>query len=149
MKTVIQRVQYAQVHIHGVTVGKIRQGFMILAGFSDADDAGVVERMAAKIVRLRIFDDAQGKMNLALPDVGGAILSISQFTLYADCRHGNRPGFTAAGKPEHAAKLYDDFNQALRRFGITVETGVFGEDMKVELLNDGPITIVLDSEDLS
>lgn len=121
---------------------------MILVGFSDADDEAVVDKMAAKIVHLRIFDDSQGKMNLALADVGGAILSISQFTLYADCRHGHRPGFTRAGKPAYATKLYDYFNEALRRLGVRVETGIFGEEMKVELLNDGPITILLDSEEL-
>lgn len=148
MKTVIQRVQYANVAVNGERLAQIGPGLLILVGFSDADDHSVVDQMAAKIIRLRIFDDPQGKMNLDLSAVGGAILSISQFTLYADCRHGNRPGFTKAGKWEHAEALYAYFNETLRRLGANVETGIFGAEMKVELLNDGPITILLDSEEL-
>lgn len=119
---------------------------MILVGIADSDTEETVEKMASKIARLRIFEDEDGKMNLNLEQVSGSILSISQFTLYADCHKGNRPSFTLAGKPEHAKKLYLYFNDTMRRFGFHVEEGIFGADMKVDLCNDGPVTILLDSE---
>lgn len=148
MKAVIQRVAKASVTIDGSVHGKIGGGFLILAGICDADNEAVIEKMAGKIARLRIFEDAAGKMNLSLAQTGGAVLSISQFTLYADCKKGNRPSFDKAGRPDHARKLYHYFNEKLRELGIRVEEGIFGADMKVELLNDGPVTICLDSDEL-
>ncbi len=148
MRTVIQRVSEASVTIGGSVHGEIGPGYMILAGFTDTDDRDIVERMAEKIRKLRIFEDENGKMNRSIEDTGGAILSISQFTLYADCRRGNRPGFTDAGKPEHAEQLYLYFNEVLRKAGIRVEEGIFGADMKVRLLNDGPVTITMDSAEI-
>jgi D-tyrosyl-tRNA(Tyr) deacylase len=148
MRTVIQRVSHASVTIDGKVHGEIGQGYMILVGIQDEDDEKIVEAMASKIARLRIFEDENGKMNLDLSQVNGRILSISQFTLYADCHKGNRPSFTKAGKPEHAKAMYLYFNEALRRLGYRVEEGIFGADMKVELLNDGPVTIVLDSDEV-
>ena len=121
---------------------------MILVGISDADDASVVEKMAQKIAKLRIFEDENGKMNLNLEQANGRILSISQFTLYADCRKGNRPSFDGAGKPEHAKQMYLYFDACLRNEGFIVEEGIFGADMKVELLNDGPVTLILDSDEI-
>lgn len=146
MKTVIQRVSEASVTIDGRVHGEIGRGFLVLLGVSDADDEMVAARMADKIARMRIFTDEDDKMNLSLEQVGGAVLSISQFTLFADCRKGNRPSFSDAGKPAHAEPLYRYFNECLRRHGLRVEEGVFGADMKVRLLNDGPVTIVLDSD---
>ena len=148
MKAVIQRVTEASVTIDGQVHGAIGRGFLVLAGFCDEDDEAVVTAMADKIRRMRIFEDENGKMNLALADVGGAVLSISQFTLYADCHKGNRPSFSAAGKPEHASRMYQVFNQALRDGGLQVEEGIFAADMKVRLLNDGPVTIMLDSKEV-
>lgn len=117
-------------------------------GFCESDTKAIVDKMIDKMIGLRIFEDDQGKMNLSLADVQGAILSISQFTLYADCRKGRRPGFTEAAKPDIAISLYDYYNQKIQDLGIHVETGVFGADMKVSLLNDGPVTILLDSQDI-
>ena len=148
MKTVIQRVSEASVTIDGKVHGVIEKGYMILVGFCDSDDENTVRVMGDKIARLRIFEDENGKMNLNLSQVNGAILSISQFTLYADTAKGNRPSFTGAGKPEHASKLYDYFNSYMRSLGFRVEEGIFGADMKVRLLNDGPVTILLDSKDM-
>lgn len=148
MRTVIQRVSEAGVTIEGTVHGKIGKGYMILAGFCDEDDEEIVQQMAEKIAKLRIFEDENGKMNLNLSQVNGAVLSISQFTLYADTRKGNRPSFTAAGSPAHASHLYDAFNEDLRALGFHVEEGIFGADMKVRLLNDGPVTILLDSRDM-
>lgn len=145
MKVVIQRVKEASVTVDNQIVGKIPQGFLLLVGISDEDTLEMVQKMAEKISKLRIFEDAQGKMNLALKDVDGQILSISQFTLYADCKKGNRPSFDGAGKPEHAKKLYLAFDEYLRELGFQVEEGIFGADMKVSLCNDGPVTIILDS----
>ncbi|MDO4416129.1 MAG: D-aminoacyl-tRNA deacylase [Erysipelotrichaceae bacterium] len=148
MKTVIQRVTSASVTIDGVVNGRIGKGFLILVGVSDADTEAEAEKMAAKIAKMRIFEDAAGKMNLALNQVDGEVLSISQFTLYADCHKGNRPSFDRAGKPDHAKKLYLYFNDMLRKNGLHVEEGIFAADMKVELLNDGPVTIILDTDEL-
>ena len=148
MKTVIQRVSEASVTIDGSVHGAIGRGYMILVGIADSDDEAVINKMADKIARLRIFEDENGKMNLNLEQVSGAILSISQFTLYADCRKGNRPSFSKAGRPDHAKKMYLYFNDVMRRYGFDVQEGIFGADMKVRLLNDGPVTIVLDSDTL-
>ena len=146
MRVVLQRVKHASVHVDGRETGSIGQGFLILLGVSDEDDETIADKMADKICRLRIFEDENGKTNCSLADVDGEILLISQFTLYADCSHGNRPGFTGAGNPELANHLYE---HALARCAgqvRKVEHGIFGADMKVELLNDGPFTILLDSD---
>ena len=148
MKLVIQRVKHASVTIDGNIHGKIEKGFMILVGIKDEDTKEVVEKMADKVSKLRIFTDEEDKMNLNLSQVDGSILSISQFTLYADCHKGNRPSFTGAGKPVIAKPLYLYFNEYLRKLGFCVEEGIFGADMKVELLNDGPVTIILDSDEI-
>ncbi len=148
MRVVVQRVSEASVTIEGQIHGEIGKGFLLLVGISDTDDEKVIAKMADKIAKLRIFTDSEDKMNLNVEQVSGAILSISQFTLYADCHKGNRPSFSGAGKPEHAAKLYLAFNECLRRYGLRVEEGIFGADMKVRLLNDGPVTIILDSVDI-
>lgn len=148
MKIVVQRVKYASVTIDGEVHGKIGQGFLLLVGIKDEDNEEIVRKMAEKIVRLRIFTDENDKMNLSIQRVNGSILSISQFTLYADCHKGNRPSFTGAGKPDIAQPLYLYFNEQLRNLGIHTEEGIFGADMKVELLNDGPVTILLDSDEI-
>ena len=146
MKLVIQRVKHASVTIEGEGHGKIEKGYMILVGIKDEDDEDVVWKMAEKVSKLRIFVDENDKMNLNLAQVDGKVLSISQFTLYADCHKGNRPSFDKAGRPDHAKDMYLLFNEDLRKLGFVVEEGIFGADMKVELLNDGPVTIILDSD---
>ncbi len=148
MRVVLQRVKYASCTIDGVVTGKIDQGLMLLVGICNSDTKEILEKVAKKCVELRIFEDENGKMNLGLKDIQGKILSISQFTLYADCKKGRRPGFTNAARPEMASPMYDQFNEILRSYDVQVETGVFGADMKIELLNDGPVTIILDSEEL-
>ena len=148
MRAVIQRVSRAQVSVDGTVLGKIDRGFLILLGVSGEDSREIAERMADKICRLRIFEDADGKTNCSLADVGGALLVISQFTLYADCRKGNRPSFIKAGAPEMAEALYEHFMERCRTHVDQVEKGRFGADMKVELLNDGPFTLMLDSGEL-
>lgn len=150
MLVVVQRCSRAEVRIDGTPVGKIGQGFMLLVGITDTDTTADADLLAKKIAQLRVFEDPDGKMNLALADVGGAILSISQFTLYADCRKGNRPSFIRAARPEQASPLYDYFNQTLRTtYGLTVGTGHFGADMQVDFINDGPVTILLDTAELT
>ena len=148
MKTVIQRVTEASVTIDGKVHGQIGTGFLVLVGICDSDTDAQINKMAAKIAGMRIFEDEAGKMNLSLDKVNGSVISISQFTLYADCKKGNRPSFDKAGKPEHAKKMYLAFNEALRARGIHVEEGIFAADMKVRLLNDGPVTICLDTDEL-
>ncbi len=149
MRIVVQRCSRAEVRIDGRTVGQIGQGFMLLVGITETDTTAEAELLAKKIAQLRVFEDSEGKMNLAIRDIGGAILSISQFTLYADCRKGNRPSFIRAARPEQASPLYDYFNETLRTtYGLTVETGRFGADMKVDFINDGPVTILLDTDEL-
>ena len=148
MRAVIQRVSRAQVSVDGTVLGKIDRGFLILLGVSGEDSREIAERMADKICRLRIFEDADGKTNCSLADVGVALLVISQFTLYADCRKGNRPSFIKAGAPEMAEALYEHFMERCRTHVDQVEKGRFGADMKVELLNDGPFTLMLDSAEL-
>lgn len=148
MRVVVQRCVRAEVRIDGSSVGKIGQGFMLLVGITETDTTAEADLLAKKIAQLRVFEDEAGKMNLAIHDVEGAILSISQFTLYADCRKGNRPSFLHAARPELASPLYDYFNETLRTtYGLTVETGRFGADMKVDFINDGPVTILLDTDD--
>ncbi len=148
MKLVIQKVSNASCEVDGKITGQIKIGYMILVGLGLDDDNSIVEKMAEKVSKLRIFDDENGKINKSIHDVGGKILSISQFTLYADCTKGNRPSFTNALNGEKAISMYKYFNECLKKQNIEVEEGIFGADMKVSLLNDGPITIVLDSEEL-
>lgn len=149
MRIVVQRCSRAEVRIDGALVGKIGQGFMLLVGITDTDTTTEADLLAKKIAQLRVFEDPEGKMNLAIHDIAGAVLSISQFTLYADCRKGNRPSFIRAARPEKASPLYDYFNEKLRTtYGLTVETGRFGADMKVDFINDGPVTILLDTDEL-
>lgn len=148
MKVLIQRVKHAKVTIEGNVNGKIEHGYLLFVGITHEDDEHIVEKLANKVKDLRLFEDEQGKMNLSITDVGGRILSISQFTLYADCKKGRRPSFTNAAKPDEANRLYEHFNEVLRNLGLHVETGIFGADMKVELYNDGPVTVMLDSKEL-
>lgn len=148
MKIVAQRVREASVMIDQKVHGQIKKGYMVLVGFHSEDNQAIVDKMIDKLIHLRVFEDEDGKMNLSLQDVEGSVLSISQFTLYADCRKGRRPGFTDAAKPNIAIPLYDYFNQQIKENGVHVETGVFGADMKVSLINDGPVTIILDSDDI-
>ncbi len=146
MRFVIQRVMKADVKIDGETVGAIGKGFMVLIGVSDSDTKEIADKMVKKMIGLRIFEDEQGKTNLSLDAVGGSLLLISQFTLYADCKKGNRPSFIRAGKPEMAEEMYKYIIAKCKESVETVERGSFGADMKVSLTNDGPFTIVLDSD---
>lgn len=148
MRFVIQRVTNSKVTIDGEVRGRIGKGFMVLIGVSDGDTTEIADKMIRKMVNLRIFEDENGKTNLALKDVGGSLLLISQFTLYADCKKGNRPSFGKAGAPEMAKELYQYIIDRCREEIEIVEQGEFGADMKVELLNDGPFTILLDSDEL-
>ena len=141
MRVLLQRVNHAQVKVDGEVVGKIKKGYLLLVGFASDDTSDKVDYLVHKITNLRVFESEPGKMNLGLKDVDGEILSVSQFTLYADVKKGNRPGFSNAAKPDLAKLLYEEFNQKLAATGIHVETGHFGADMKVELENDGPVTI--------
>lgn len=144
MRLVIQRVERAGVRVDGKTVGEIGGGLLVLAGIGAQDCEADCERLAAKLVNLRIFSDNEGKTNLSIKDVGGELLIISQFTLYADCRKGNRPNFLLAKEPAEAKRLYEYFAELCRGEIPVVRTGVFGAEMKVELLNDGPFTIILE-----
>ena len=148
MKFVIQRVTHASVTVDEQVIGKIKQGFMVLIGVCEADDEAIADKMVKKLIGLRIFKDENGKTNLDLHSVGGELLLISQFTLYADCKKGNRPSFINAAKPEKANALYEYIIAECKKHVEVVEKGEFGADMKVELLNDGPCTIVLDSNEL-
>lgn len=145
MKIVIQRVSEASVAIEGEIVGAIQKGLLLLVGFGPEDGQEDVDYAVRKITQMRIFSDAEDKMNLSLLDIKGSILSISQFTLFANTKKGNRPAFTEAAKPEMASQLYEQFNQVLSAF-CPLERGVFGADMKVSLVNDGPVTIILDTK---
>ncbi|MGT2729182.1 D-aminoacyl-tRNA deacylase [Streptococcus phocae subsp. salmonis] len=145
MKIIIQRVSQASVSIAGERVGAIEKGLLLLVGIGPDDEAEDVAYAVRKITNMRLFSDADGKMNLSLTDVGGSVLSISQFTLYADTKKGNRPAFTGAARPEMASAYYDRFNDQLAEH-VPVERGVFGADMQVSLINDGPVTIVLDTK---
>ena len=145
MKFVIQRVSHASVTVHEKTIGRINQGYLVLIGVGKEDTKEDADRLVKKMIGLRIFSDENGKINKSLKDVNGELLLVSQFTLYADCRHGNRPGFTEAAGPEQANELYEYIIESCRQQVSVVETGEFGADMKVELLNDGPFTIILES----
>ena len=147
MRAVIQRVSEASVTIDEQVVGKIGSGFMILLGIHEEDTQEDADYLIRKIPLLRVFEDAGGKMNQSLQDVGGSVLSVSQFTLYADTKKGNRPSFVKAARPETAIPLYEYFNEGLRKAGLVVETGEFGGDMDVALINDGPVTILFDTRD--
>lgn len=149
MKAVIQRVTTASVTIDGNVVGQIGDGFLVLLGVGQGDGEKEIEKMVKKMVGLRIFQDENGKTNLSLQDVGGQLLIVSQFTLLADCRKGRRPSFVKAGDPENAKRLYEKFIEACREHVEIVEHGEFGADMKVSLTNDGPFTIILDSDELN
>lgn len=144
MKIVIQRVKNAQVEVEKKVVGKIEKGFLVLLGVTHKDTKEEADYLVKKLCKLRVFTDENDKMNLGLKEVGGELLIVSQFTLYADCTGGNRPSFTEAAKPEQANELYEYFCSACERNQIHVEKGIFGADMKVSLLNDGPVTIVLE-----
>ena len=147
MRALVQRVRTASVTINDVCRAKIGQGLLILLGVTHDDGAAQAELLAKKCADLRVFEDEQGKMNRAVGEIGGEILVVSQFTLYADCRKGNRPAFIAAARPETAQPLYEDFTDRLRQRGIPVQTGEFGADMQISLVNDGPVTIVIDTDD--
>ena len=147
MRIVLQRVKSASVSIEGTVVGEIEQGFLLLVGVGPDDTRDDASYLARKIAGMRIFSDENGKMNLSIDQVGGKILSVSQFTLFADTKKGNRPSFTGAASPEAANKLYEEFNEILRtEYGLIVETGEFAADMQVSLVNDGPVTIILDTK---
>ena len=148
MKFVIQRVAHADVVVDGKELGKIGKGFMVLIGVSKDDDRAIADKMVDKMIKLRIFEDENGKTNLSLDDVGGELLLISQFTLYANCKKGNRPSFIDAGAPDEANALYEYIIERCKERVNVVERGEFGADMKVSLLNDGPFTIVLDSSEI-
>lgn len=147
MKMVIQRCKSASVEVEGSIVGSIGHGLMILVGVTDGDTEKDARYLADKAAGLRIFEDESGKMNHSVEDVGGSILSVSQFTLYGDCRKGRRPNFMAAARPEPAQALYETFNETLRARGLRVETGVFGAMMDVSLVNWGPVTLIVDSKE--
>lgn len=144
MRVVIQKVNHASVSVDGETVGQIKTGFLLLVGLAEEDTEKEVIKAADKVSKMRIFQDENGKTNLSLKDVGGDVLSVSQFTLLADTKRGNRPSFTKAMRPPKSKELWEMFNERLRSHDLHVETGVFGADMKVDLENDGPFTIVLD-----
>ncbi len=149
MRALIQRVSEASVEVEGEICGQISKGLLVLVGFNSADQSERMEKMIRKILQLRIFSDVEGKMNLSVEEIGGSILLVSQFTLYADCKKGNRPSYIQASPPEIAKRQYEDFVQKFRQTSkLPVETGIFAADMKVRLLNDGPVSIWLDSENL-
>lgn len=147
MRVLLQRVKQASVEIDGNVNGEIGQGLLLLVGFTENDGDKEIEYLARKVLNARIFSDADDKMNLNLQQVSGSILSISQFTLYAQTRKGNRPSFTRAQNPDIASKNYDKYNEKLRGSGVQVETGIFGADMQVSLVNDGPVTIMYDTDE--
>ena len=144
MKLVVQRVKNAKVEVDEKTVGSINQGFLVLLGVTHTDTRSEADYLVKKLCNLRVFEDENGKMNLGLKDVGGELLIVSQFTLYADCSQGNRPSFINAAKPDVANELYENFCEKCKEQKIKVEKGIFGADMKVNLLNDGPVTIILE-----
>ena len=144
MKLVIQRVKNAKVDVDGKTVGSIEKGFLVLLGVTHTDTKETADYLVKKLCKLRVFEDENGKMNLSIKDVGGQLLIVSQFTLYADCSGGNRPSFVNAAKPELANELYEYFCEKCKEEQIEVQKGIFGANMKVSLLNDGPVTIILE-----
>ena len=147
MRIIVQRCDNSKVDIDNKTVGSIDKGLMLLVGFTEGDDSSNIDYMVDKVINLRIFDDENGVMNKSLIDINGSILSISQFTLYADASKGRRPSYVKALSGEKATILYDEFNNKLKEKSIHVETGVFGAEMKVSLINDGPVTIIIDSKE--
>ena len=147
MRILVQRSKNSKVTIDGKVKGQIDHGYVLLVGFTEDDTETIIDKMIDKVLNLRIFEDENGKMNLSILDTKGSILSISQFTLYANCKDGRRPSFTNAMNPSDASHLYDVFNEKLSKL-IHTETGIFGADMKVEIYNDGPVTIMLDSDEL-
>ena len=146
MKFVIQRVKQASVKVEGSVIGEIEKGYLVLIGVSDKDTEAVADKMIKKMIGLRIFEDAEGKTNLSLADVGGSLLLVSQFTLHANCKKGNRPSFIEAGAPDKANQLYEYIIEESKKSVSVVQTGRFGAEMEVSLINDGPFTILLDSE---
>jgi D-aminoacyl-tRNA deacylase len=146
MRVVVQRSKEASVTVEGKAVGSISHGFVLLVGVTHEDGVKDAEYLADKIANLRVFEDDEGKMNQSLLDVGGEILSVSQFTLYGDCRKGRRPNFMEAARPDHALQIYEAFNGLLREKGIKTETGQFGSMMDVSLVNDGPVTLIIESK---
>uniref|UniRef100_UPI00402AD264 D-aminoacyl-tRNA deacylase n=1 Tax=[Ruminococcus] torques TaxID=33039 RepID=UPI00402AD264 len=146
MKFVIQRVKQASVKVEGSVIGEIEKGYLVLIGVSDKDTEAVADKMIKKMIGLRIFEDAEGKTNLSLADVGGSLLLVSQFTLYANCKKGNRPSFIEAGAPDKANQLYEYIIEESKKSVSVVQTGRFGAEMEVSLINDDPFTILLDSE---
>lgn len=146
MRVVVQRVKHASVTINGTVNGKINNGFLVLLGVQSTDSEQDVDYLVKKVTNLRIFSDENDKMNLSLKDVNGELLIVSQFTLYANCKEGNRPSFVEAAKPDIAVPLYEYFVSECKKIIPVVETGIFGADMKVDLLNDGPVTIIMDSK---
>ncbi len=147
MRVVLQRVKEAKVTVNNEIVGQIKKGFLLLVGITHDDTEEDVEYIAEKIVNVRVFEDKEGKMNYSLKDVEGSILSVSQFTLYGDTKKGRRPNFMAAAKPDIAKKLYSEFNTSLKQKGIHVETGSFGAMMEVSLINDGPVTLIIEGKE--
>lgn len=148
MRIVLQRVLEAKVDIDGVTKGKIGKGFLLLVGVGEGDTKEIADKLIEKISRLRIFEDSEGKTNLSIDQVGGEVLVVSQFTLYADCKKGNRPSFVKAGNPALAEELYEYILTRCRELFKNTESGEFGADMKVSLINDGPFTVILDSNEM-
>jgi D-aminoacyl-tRNA deacylase len=146
MRVVVQRVSHATVTIAGEVVGRIGQGLMVLLGITHDDTPAKARWLAEKVIGLRIFNDADGKMNRGITDIGGAVLVVSQFTLYSDAQKGRRPSFVAAARPEQAIPLYEEFVNGIKALGVPVETGRFGADMQVELVNDGPVTLIVETE---
>lgn len=148
MRFLVQRVKAAEVSVEGEVTGKIGPGLLVLVGISDTDTKEIAQKMVDKLVKLRIFEDSEGKTNLSVADVKGQIMEISQFTLYADMSHGNRPSFIKAGKPQAANELYEYIKELTEKAGFKPEAGIFGADMKVSLLNDGPFTVMMDSDEI-
>ncbi len=148
MKFLIQRVTHANVSVDDTIIGSIQKGFLVFVGICESDTLEIADKLIKKLLGLRIFQDMDGKTNLSLADVQGELLIVSQFTLYADCRKGNRPSFIQAGSPEHARNIYDYILEKCRNEGFPVEQGEFGADMMISLTNEGPFTVILDSEEL-
>lgn len=148
MRVILQRVKYSSVRIQGEVVGKTERGLLALVGMNSGDNRAVFDKMIDKITNLRIFEDGRGKMNLSVRNIEGGILLVPNFTLYSNCRHGRRPDFAAGARPEEAKRTFEEFTELLKVSFSNTETGVFGADMQVELLNDGPVTIILDSDEL-
>jgi D-tyrosyl-tRNA(Tyr) deacylase len=148
MKAVVQRVLGAKLEVDGKLISQIERGLVVFLGVGKGDEIADLQKLGGKLAKLRIFEDENERMNLSIKDVGGQILLVSQFTLFADCKHGNRPSFFEAENPDRANQLYQEMQQFLQNEGITVQMGVFGADMKITAINDGPVTILLDSKDL-